>query len=180
MQAESEKNNAISGAIKYKGRLAELSIGITASQLIVFLFDYLLYPFVIYNFGILMGGVVMTVLSLIACLLAIKFYDWSKRDWLGIEAIKEISGYMGTNKSRRVTSWLLKKSEPVAFLFLSVKFDPFVTTAYMRHGKFNGMSRRDWSIFMGSLLFSNAYWTLACYMGITLFEWTWKTVKVVL
>jgi len=52
----------------------------------------------------------------------------------------------------------------------------FVITAYLRHGKFNGMSKRDWAIFMGSLIISNVYWTLACYMGITLFEWGWKVV----
>jgi hypothetical protein len=33
------------------------------------------------------------------------------------------------------------------------------------------LSRRDWSIFMGSLIIGNAYWTLICYTGITLFEW---------
>jgi len=52
----------------------------------------------------------------------------------------------------------------------------FVITAYLRHGKFNGMLKHDWSIFMGSLIISNVYWTLACYMGITLFEWGWKVV----
>ncbi|MFZ3138664.1 MAG: hypothetical protein WA126_14875 [Thermodesulfovibrionales bacterium] len=53
---------------------------------------------------------------------------------------------------------------------MSVRFDPFITTTYLRKGKFSGMTRRDWKIFIGSLLFSSAYWTLACYMGITLIE----------
>jgi len=54
--------------------------------------------------------------------------------------------------------------------------DPFVTTTYLRHGKFNSMSKRDWAIFMGSLIISNAYWTLECFMGITLVEWVWKSL----
>lgn len=58
----------------------------------------------------------------------------------------------------------------VVFLFLSIKFDAFITTAYMRRGKFNGMGKRGWAIFMGSLLISNVYWTLACFKGITIFE----------
>jgi hypothetical protein len=33
------------------------------------------------------------------------------------------------------------------------------------------MNNRDWKIFIGSLILGNAYWTLACYMGITLVEW---------
>jgi hypothetical protein len=58
-----------------------------------------------------------------------------------------------------------------------IKFDPFITTAYLRHGKFSGMTKRDWTIFMSSLILGNAYWTLACYMGISLFEWGWKAVE---
>ncbi len=105
-----------------------------------------------------------------------KFYDWSKRDWLGIETIKSIKGYDGNKKIGRITAWMMRKSDPLVFLFLSIKFDPFITTAYLRKEKFSGMSRRDWKIFIGSLLISNAYWTLACYMGITLAEWVWRRI----
>ena len=105
-----------------------------------------------------------------------KFYDYSKRDWLGIEAIKSLKDYDGSKKIGRLTAWFMKKSNPLVFLFLSIKYDPFITTVYLRLGKFNGMTNRDWMIFMGSLLLANAYWTLACYMGITLIEWGWKAI----
>lgn len=159
-----------------KARLTELTLGLVVNQLIVWAFNFFLYPFIIYKFGILYGGVVMTFLSFIACILTMKFYDWSKRDWLGIEAIKGLREYDGNKGIGRLTSLMMKKSAPVAFLFLSIKFDAFITTAYMRHGQYNGMTKRDWSIFMGSLLISNVYWTLACFMGITLFEWAWKAI----
>jgi len=176
MATESDNDAALEKVSQYRGKVIEISVGLAASRLIVLLFDYFLYPLVVYHFGILRGGVIMTLFSLIFCITALKFYDWSKRDWLGIEAIKEIKTYKGTKKIGRVTSWVLKKNDPIVFLFLSIKFDPFVTTAYMRHGKFNGMSKRAWTIFMGSLIISNAYWTLACFMGITLVEWAWKVV----
>jgi hypothetical protein len=105
-----------------------------------------------------------------------KFYDWSKRDWLGIETVKTLKGYQGNRSIGRLTAWALRKSEPVIFLFLSIKFDPFVKTAYLRQGVYSGMSRLDWKIFISSLILGNAYWTLACYMGITLFEWGWKQI----
>jgi len=38
------------------------------------------------------------------------------------------------------------------------------------------MGKREWAIFMGSLRISNVYWTLACFMGITLVEWAWKAL----
>jgi len=164
--------------LTFRYKIAKLSAGIFLNRLMIYAFDLLLYPAIIYKLGIFKGGIVMTLLSFAACILILKFYDWSKRDWLGIEAIKGLKGYDGDKKARRITAWFMKKSEPVVFLFSSIKFDPFITTAYMRHGahQFNGMSRRDWKIFIGSLIIGNAYWTLACYMGITLVEWGWKAV----
>jgi hypothetical protein len=87
--------------------------------------------------------------------------------------------YEGTRRFGKIMSWALTKGNIVVFLVLSINLDPFITTAYMRKGKhqFNGMSKRDWTIFMGSLLISNAYWTLACFMGITIVEWAWKAIK---
>jgi hypothetical protein len=162
--------------VTYKKRLAELFIGVSFISLSNFVFDYVLYPAVVYKFGILIGGAVMTLLSFLICLILLHFYDWAKRDWLGIEAIKNIKEYKGDKRIGQFTSWVMKKGDSIAFLFFSLRFDPFITTAYMRHGKYNGMSKRDWKIFTGSLLISNVYWTLACYMGITVFEWAWKTI----
>lgn len=159
-----------------KERIAVLGVGLLANWLMVNGFNYLLYPFIIWKLGILNGGIAMTVLSFLVCYATLLFYDWSKKDWLGIETIKDVKSYDGNKKIGRLTSWIMRKSDPVIFLFLSIKFDPFITTAYMRHGKFNGMGRREWAIFMGSLLISNVYWTLACFMGITLFEWVWTVV----
>jgi hypothetical protein len=162
----------------YKTKIAELSIGLAANQLFVRFGDYILYPFVIWKMGIVRGGLIMTAVSFLLCYLTFLFYDWSKKDWLGIETIKGIKDYRGENKIGKFTSWVLKKGNPIALFFLSIKFDPFIVTAYMRQGshKYNGLSKRDWKIFIGSLLLGNAYWTLACYLGITLFEWGWKAI----
>jgi len=72
----------------------------------------------------------------------------------------------------------LQKGDPAVFLFLSLWYDPFITTTYMRHGshQYNGMSRRDWAIFMSSLLLGNGVWIFACFTGISLVEWVWKAV----
>jgi hypothetical protein len=105
------------------------------------------------------------------------FYDWSKRDWLGIESIKDLKNYTGNKMMGRLTSWLLKRSDPVSFIVLSLQYDAFTTTVCLRHGKFNGMKVRDWSVFMGSLFLSNVYWTLASFMWGSLVEWAWKAVS---
>ena len=163
--------------LRYRGRASELAVGLAANEAMCFAFDYLLYPAVIYKYGPLWGGGIMIFLSLITCLLTIWFYDWSQRDWLGIEAIKDLKNYQGEKNIARFSAWFLKKSNPAIFLFLTFVHDPFITAAYFRKGKFNGMTRRDWTIFFGSFLLCNGYWTFACYTGITLVEWVWRGVK---
>jgi hypothetical protein len=161
----------------YRFRVAELAVGLTINKLMDWPFNYILYPYVIYTCGILQGGIIMMFISLLSCMLTIRFYDWSQRDWMGIEAIKDIKHYQGEIKAGRLVGWFLKRSEPVAFLFLTIWYDPFITMAYLRKGKFNGMTRRDWRIFFISLLIGNGYWIIACYLGITLVELVWRGVK---
>ncbi len=153
-----------------KKRFAVLGIGVLANHAMMYSFDFVLYPFVLLKLGALNGGFLMTVLSFVlgyACLL---FYDWSKTDWLGIEALKSLREISPDTYFGRLTARILTKSEPVILLFLSLKFDPFIATAYMRRGnnQFNGLTRRDWKLFLASLLIGNVYWTLAIFAGFSL------------
>lgn len=53
-------------------------------------------------------------------------------------------------------------------MVLSTKEGAFIAMIYLRHGTHqnNGMSGRDWRIFLASLGVANVYWTLASYMGL--------------
>jgi hypothetical protein len=155
----------------WKNRAAILAVGLTVNKIMDWPFNYILYPGVIYLLGIWWGSLIMTFLSFIYCLLTIWFYDWSKKDWLGIEAIKGLKNYEGGHSAGRMTSWFLRRSEPVAFLFLTFWYDPFITMAYMRRGAYNGMGTRDRRIFLASLLLGNFYWILASWLGVNLLEY---------
>ena len=159
-----------------KKRIGILSIGLLANWLLNWGFNFLLYPFFIYIFGPLYGGLIMVGLSFILCYALILFYDWTKKDWIGIETLKGVKELNPQKKSGKFISWLAKKGDPAVLIFLSIKFDPFVTVAYMRHGahKYNGMSKRDWLIFMCSLIIGDIYWVTTVYMGITIFGLLWK------
>jgi len=154
--------------------MVELSMGHVANKTQEYLFDYLLYPFVIFTMGIIRGAVVMSLLSLVACFLMIRFYDWSKRDWLGIEALKSLKDYDGPSLWRRIVARVLLRSDPVACVLLSIKFDPFIVTAYLRKGYYGGMSARDWRIFLLSWLVGNAYWSLLCFAGVETISQLWS------
>jgi len=163
---------------KQKERVAIWAIGILANKVMVYGFDYFLYPFVIWKLGILKGSVFMTLFSFLICRATFIFYDWAKKDWIGIETMKEMKEYEGNRMFGRLLSWVMKKGEPVTVLLLSIYFDPFITTAYMRRGAhaYNGLNKRDWTIFIFSLLFGNFYWTLIAYTGVSFLEWAAKNM----
>ncbi len=159
-----------------KKRLGILGIGLSVNWLLVWIFDFALYPLIIYVYGILRGGIVMTILSFFVCYASILFYDWTKKDWIGIETLKGIKELEPKNKVGKFITKLIRNSDPLAIIILSIQFDPFITVAYLRHGahQYNGLSKRDWRIFFGSLLIGNVYWTLVSFTGVSIVEVLWR------
>lgn len=146
-------------------------------------FDYLLYPFVIYKLGPLYGGIIMTMLAAAFCLAIVWVYDFLEKDWLGLETVKElvenffkeeeeIARKKWRKRGKKIMSWVFHKNKVGQFMFLSLAFDPLITTVYMRPGYhlYNGFSKRDWKIFWGSVFVSNAWWTGIAFMAVSSFE----------
>lgn len=156
-----------------------LIIGRIAGEIILHAFDYLLYPFVIWRCGLLTGGVIMAVFSLIACYATLVFYIRTQKDWFGIELAKGLREYTGRRTILCGISWILKRSEFACFLFLAVKSDPFTTVAYMRHGvnEFPKMDSRDWKIFLASWVIGNLSWLMVVFAGVSAAEAFWKIVR---
>lgn len=160
-------------------RLGELTVGHTVNAVVmIYGFDYVLYPFAIWKLGLLRGGLCMALLSLLSCLLTLWFYDWSKRDWLGIEAAKQLFDSDSKSRWRRFLQWALAKGDLPACVILSLYADPFITTACLRRGAFNGMTARDWRIFFGSWLIGNGWWAVACFGGVQALERAWRFITV--
>jgi uncharacterized membrane protein len=166
-------NNLIVFLKNKKRKMAMIGFGHLAMALINYPFDYILYPYAIWKLGILKGGILMTILSFVSCYIFMLFYDWSKKDWLGIETIKNVKEYNGKSLMGRISSWTLKRGDLAIMVFLSINFDPFITTAYMRKGveKYEGMNSRDWKIFVLSATIANAYWTLVAFLGVSVIEY---------
>lgn len=149
------------------GRTTELAAGVLGWKAFEYAFDYLLYPFAIWKLGPLVGGMAMAMASLVFCFFLLRLYDRLGRDWLGLEFVKNLRHYEGDSRWRRWLAWCLHRGDAAAFLVLSVKYDPFITTAYLRRSAFNGMTVRDWTIFLASWLVSNALWIAVCYGGVS-------------
>ncbi len=157
-------------------RAAELTTGFFTWKAVDYAFDYLLYPVVIWKLGPWAGGALMALLSLVFCLLLLRLYDRLGRDWLGIEFVKNLRHYEGPSCWRRGLAWLVARGDGPAFLMLSAKYDPFVTTAYLRHGAFAGLTPRDRRIFLASWLIGNLLWIAVCYGGLSALAAAWRTL----
>lgn len=163
----------INSFLNFRSRVATLALGHTFDHIMVLVFDFGLYPIVMLYFGIIWGTIIMGILSFLFCLLTMKFYDWSKTDWLGIEALKQFrEEEKNDNKFHRALSWGLRKGNFAVLLILSIYKDAFITTAYMRKGAhlYDGMDARDWKIFMSSLFISVIWWSFLANTVITGFR----------
>lgn len=165
--------------LPWRQRVGLWGVGFTANFLMVQGFNLVLYPVVLWYFGLVPGAIIMWFLSLLVCYATIRFYDWSKTDWLGIETIKEVRDVEEKGYFRNIMKWLLSRGDLVSLFVLSVKFDAFICTVYMRYGahEYKGMATRDWKIFFASIIISNAWWTIVVFSGLTLVEWVihWGT-----
>lgn len=147
-------------------RSFELSVGIFTWKLLDHVFDFVLYPFMIWKLGAVQGGIVMSLLSLTSCLAMLRLYDRLGTDWLGIEFIKDLKKYEGNSWWRQKLAGVMNYGNLPAFFLLSVYYDPFITTAYLRNGSYNGMAKKDWLVFFASWFVSNGTWLLLCIGGV--------------
>lgn len=180
-----------------KKRIATVALGQAFNQIFDWMFNYPLYMFAVEQMGLTKGYIIMVVASFFICLAFIEFYDWLRVDWLGIEVAKEAKEY-GPTFIRRMNIesgigrilwwpfskiilfilWAVNKGGLVAFMVLSIYTDPFITTVYMRKGwgEYNGLSRRDWAVFLTSTAIGNAYWAIRTFAILEVAKFSWKSL----
>lgn len=157
--------------IGWKKRLGILLIGLTANELMVQAFDSVLYPWVMGTLGFWHGLIVMLFTSFLVCLMTIKFYDWSRKDWLGIEMLKE-AREMGNTGANRFIAKFMKNSKWAQLVILSIAQDPFIVMVFLREGahRYGEMKKEDWKNFLVSLIIANLFWASVCWSGVAIFE----------
>jgi hypothetical protein len=129
--------------------------------------------------GAIWGSLVMIVLSFLVCLLTMKFYDWSKTDWLGLEYLKQLREEGGEgNRFSRALAWALRRGNWAVVLVLSLYKDPFYATVYMRKGahEYTGMGKSEWKVFLSSLVIANLYWSVLVNVGLSGLKLAWHYI----
>lgn len=115
----------------------------------------------------------MIALSFIVDYYTLRFYDWTKTDWLALEYLKSLRSYEGNSASKKLLRCIFTKTPTwIQVVLLSLKFNSFVVTVLLRHGayNYNGLSKRDWGNFWLSFLVSQIYWILVIGAGIEITE----------
>ena len=148
-----------------KKRLETLFVGFFVDRLVVWIIDLWIYPVVIRKYGFLQGGVYMVIISFLACYGTILIYDKMKIDWLAIEESKEAAASQESGLKRKVM-------QGMRFILISCAFDPFWTVVYLRDGshQYNGLTRKDWNVFIASLVVSNLFWNVVTTTSLIAFE----------
>jgi len=157
--------------VSWRKRVGTILVGLIANQLIVWLGDYVLYPYVMGTQVFLTGASFMLCLSVLICLLTLKFYDWSGKDWVGIETLKE-ARELENSRANRLIAKFFKKSQWAQLVILSIAQDPFIVTIFLREGahEYGKMTRKDWKNFFTSVLITNAFWSTICWSGVRIIE----------
>ena len=144
-----------------------------------FSFDFIVWPIIqdIYGFK---GIILLILLALINNFIILLWYQKKKSDWFGVNVFEDIKtkGHIWARKVGESENtikkfslyipakilqffiWLLNKHDIFAFVTLSVWQDSFITTIFLRHGKFDKLDKRDYIIFLSSTILGCIGWSL--------------------
>ena len=144
-----------------------------------FAFDFVIWPLLQAFYGFL-GVIILIIVALINNFIILLWYQRKKVDWFGVNVfedlktkghlwvheidnhknlVKKISLYIPA-KILQFMIWLLNKNDIFAFITLSVWQDSFITTIFLRHGRFDKLDKRDYIIFISSTILSCLGWAV--------------------
>lgn len=157
-----------------------------------FSFDFLVWPLLQAFYGV--AGVILLILvALTLNFIVLLWYQKKKVDWFGVDVledaktkghiwvheisnhknlIKKISLYIPA-KLLQLMLWLLNKNDIFAFVTLSVWQDSFITTIFLRHGRFDKLDKRDYIIFVSSTILSCLAWSVLMQIVISVVKVIW-------
>ena len=144
-----------------------------------FAFDFLIWPLIQGFYG-WWGILILIGVVLIMNFSVLLWYQRKKVDWFGVNEVEDMKtkGHLWVHevsqhpnlikryslylpaKLLQLMIWLLNKNDIFAFVTLSVWQDSFITTIFLRHGRFDRLDRRDYVIFVASTIFSCLAWSV--------------------
>lgn len=153
----------------HKKRISEIGTGQILYWVFNWVFNNPVYLAAIAYFGIVKGGLIMSIASFLQCALLLVVFDRMKIDWVGVTYLQDISRKEEKKWVEKALVWALRRDSQGAkgkliklsiFATLSAFVDPFLVAVHYRRSHFEGVTGRDWAILTASVFIANAYWTL--------------------
>jgi hypothetical protein len=132
-------------------------------------YDYVFFGAVIYLLGPIKGGILLCATTAVLDYYTLKFYRKTQQDLLGIEYLRNLRHYIGSNPLKLILKYVLNYAPTwLQIIVLTPKSNAFLTTALLREGdiSFTQMTKRDWFIFWSSFICSQVYWIGMVYLGV--------------
>ncbi len=159
------------------------------------IWEFIIWPIVQGLFGFV-GVLALIVVALINNFIILLWYQHKKVDWFGVNEVENIKakGHLWVHevsnhqnlikrfslyipaKMLQFMIWLLNKNDVFAFVTLSLWQDSFITTIFLRHGRFDKLDRRDYIIFVTSTILGCLGWAVLMQFVIIAIKAVWGSI----
>ncbi len=160
------------------------------------IYDYPVWLLLVGWFGEINGSIIASAGAFALCLAVLIWYQKRGIDWLGVNILEEIkeradvwAGKLDNHPAwyvrfctyapvrfLKAAVWLLKENDFTAFILLSFWKDSFVTTAFLRHGRFGKLEKRDYMIFITSTVIGCLWWSVFAIAILKALQFVWKVL----
>lgn len=158
------------------------------------IYDYAIWLLLVGWFGGIKGSMIASVGAFALNFAILEWYQKKGTDWLEVNILEEVkdrsnvwAGKLDNHPAwyirfstyipvrfLKATVWSLKKNDFTAFILLSCWKDSFVTTAFLRHGRFGKLEKRDYIIFMTSTVLSCLWWSVFAIAILKILQFVWN------
>ena len=168
-----------------------VAAGYSIYTLLCELYDTVLWPIVQGVHGV-KGAIGLSIGAVAINFIILTVYQRQKVDWLGVAVVDELRSRSTRTADRllahptwthvffilparalQLFAWALK-STWFGFLALSLVTDSFITTAFLRRGRFGPLERRDIAVFTASSIVSCGVWIIWNAGVVAVFRGLWS------
>ena len=167
---------------RHHRRIMEIGAGLVLYEGFNFVFDFLFYPFAIAYWGILKGGYITFMCSLVINIAVFWLYEFMRVDWLGAHALRELEDKENKSNFEKLATWFAKEKvrwwekllSPIVFITLLLPIDPVIVAIHYQKKHFQGIGWRDWGILFLATAIANAWWLVKISLVVEGLKFVWE------
>ena len=169
---------------KHHKKIQEIGTGLFVWEGFNFLYDFIFYPFALAYWGLVIGGVIVFMLSMFINAFVFWLYEYMRVDWLGANALRQLEEKENKSNFERLVTWMGKKKEtiweklasPVVLAALVLPIDPVIVAVHFQRQHFEGLSWRDWGLFLYASAVANVWWLIKIGLVVEAAKYIWFSI----